>query len=152
MAKEPSGLSTEDNRRLDLQIFFPGQHILTDVVISHPLCPSNIVAASKEHSVVAQQAEQRKRAKYEQIAQQQHARFLPFSLETTGGMGLDVIELIDHISLACRDHLELENHLYISRGVHASVAIAVQKGNALVILGGYSRAVMRGGYGPVAAA
>jgi hypothetical protein len=152
VAKEPSGLSTEDNRRPDLQIVFPGQHILTDVVISHPLCPSHITAASKKHIVTAEQAEQRKHVKYHQIAEHQHARFLPFSVETTGGMGRDAVELVDQISLACRDHLTLESHLYIARGVRASVAIAVQKGNALAILGGYSRAVMRAGYGHVAAA
>jgi hypothetical protein len=44
-----------------------------------------------------------------------------FSLETTGGMEPDAIELIDQIGLACRDHLVLENHLYIFRGVRASV-------------------------------
>jgi hypothetical protein len=66
-------------------------------------------------------------------------------------MGPDAIELIDQISLEC-DHIVLENHLYISRGVRASAAIAVQRGNALAILGGYSRAVMRGGYGHVVAA
>jgi hypothetical protein len=152
VAKEPSGLSTEDNRRPDLQIVFPGQHILTDVVISHPLCPSHITAASKKHTVTAQQAEQRKHVNYHQLAEHQHARFLPFSVETTGGMGCDAVELVDQISLACRDHLTLESHLYIARGVRASVAIAVQKGNALAILAGYSRAVMRGGYGHVAAA
>ena len=46
-------------------------------------------------------------------------------------MGRDAVELVDQISLACREHLTLESHLYIARGVRASVAIAVQKGNAL---------------------
>jgi hypothetical protein len=50
-------------------------------------------------------------------------------------MGPDAIELIDQISLACRDHLVLENHLYISRCIRASVAIAMQIGNALAIVG-----------------
>ena len=38
-------------------------------------------------------------------------------------MGRDAVELVDQISLACRDHLTLESHLYIARGVRASVAI-----------------------------
>ena len=45
-----------------------------------------------------------------------HARFLPFSLETTGGMGRDAVELVDKISLACRDHLTLESHLLKTHG------------------------------------
>ena len=32
-----------------------------------------------------------------------HARLLPFSVETTGGMARDAIELLEQVSLACRD-------------------------------------------------
>lgn len=67
------------------------------------------------------------------------SRFLPFSAETTGGLGKDAEELIDQISLACRDHLALPSHYHIANAVRASIAIAVQKGNALAIFGGYSR-------------
>ena len=80
-----------------------------------------------------------------QFLSHQCARFLPFSAETTGGLGKDAEELIDQISLACRDHLALPSHYHIANGVRASVAIAVQKGNALAIFGGYSRAVKHAG-------
>jgi len=73
------------------------------------------------------------------------ARFLPFSVETTGGMGKDAEELIDQISLACRDHLILPTHHHIAHNIRASVAIAVQRVNALAVYAGYSRAVMRTG-------
>ena len=82
---------------------------------------------------------------YADVADAQCARFLPFSAETTGGLGKDAEELIDQISLACRDHLALPSHYHIANGVRASVAIAVQKGNALAMFGGYSRAVMHAG-------
>ena len=45
-----------------------------------------------------------------------------------GGLGKDAEELIDQISLACRDHIALSSHYHIANGVRASVAIAVQKG------------------------
>ena len=35
--REPRGLHVEDGRRPDIQIVFPGVHLLTDVVVSHPL-------------------------------------------------------------------------------------------------------------------
>jgi hypothetical protein len=49
------------------------------------------------------------------------------------------------LSLACRDHLALPSQYHIANGVRASVAIAVQKGNALAIFGEYNRAVMHAG-------
>lgn len=143
--REPVGLSTEDGRRPDLQIVIPGEHILTDVVISHPLCPSHLATASTKHLATAQKAEQRKHRNYSDMARTQQARFLPFSVETTGGMGKDAEELIDQISLACRDHLILPSHHHIANNIRASVAIAVQRGNALAVYAGYSRAVMRAG-------
>ena len=143
--KEPVGLSTEDGRRPDLQIVIPGESLLTDVVVSHPLCPTHLAPASKEHLATARSAELRKHRNYADVADAQCARFLPFSAETTGGLGKDAEELIDQISLACRDHLALPSHYHIANGVRASVAIAVQKGNALAIFGGYSRAVKHAG-------
>ena len=79
------------------------------------------------------------------------ARFLPFSVESTGGMGKDAEELIEQISLACCDHLVLPSHHHIAHNIRASVAIAVQRGNALAVYGGYSRAVMRAGTSHAAA-
>ena len=84
-------------------------------------------------------------ADLDEVAVAQCARFLPFSAETTGGLGKDAEELIDQISLACRDHLALPSHYHVANSVRASVAIAVQKGNALAIFGGYSRVVMHAG-------
>ena len=143
--KEPVGLSTEDGRRPDLQIVIPGEHILTDVVVSHPLCRSHLDTARAKPLATAEQAEQRAHRAYSSMAEAQNARFLPFSVESTGGMGKDAEELIEQISLACRDHLVLPSHHHIAHHIRASVAIAVQRGNALAVYGGYSRAVMRAG-------
>ncbi len=147
---EPKGLSPDTRARPDLQIAFPGQHILSDVVISHPLCPSHVVDASKEKLVVAEKASEQKHRSYDRIARIHHMRLLAFSVETMGGLGKEAVLLVDQIGLACRDHLTLETHDSIARGVRASVAIAVQKGNAMAVLAGYSRAVMRGGHPTVA--
>jgi len=35
--REPKGLASDRQLRPDLQIVFPGQHLLTDVAIAHPL-------------------------------------------------------------------------------------------------------------------
>ena len=57
--QEPPGLSTEDGRRPDLQIILPGACILTDVVVSHPLAPSHLLAASRSALIVARLLEYR---------------------------------------------------------------------------------------------
>jgi hypothetical protein len=115
------------------------------VVISHSLCPTHLHLASTKHLATAERAEQRKHRKYTDIAQTQQARFLPFSLETTGGIGKDAEELIDQISLASRDNLLLPSHHHIAHTIRASIAIAIQRGNALAVYGGYSRGVLRAG-------
>jgi hypothetical protein len=149
---EPPRLSADSRIRPDLQIVFPNQHILTDVVISHPTCPSHIVAASAKQLATAEQAAVTKHTTYDQLAVEQQARFLPFSVETMGGMSKEAVELVEQIGLACRDHLTLATHESIARGVRASVACAIQRGNAMTVLAVYSRAVMQGGRRPVVAA
>jgi hypothetical protein len=131
---EPHGLSPAGRLRPDMQILFPGQHILTDVVISHPLCPSHIAQASTGSCRVADKEAFKKSDKYAEVTQyQEGARFVPFAIETTGGMGKDARALVEQISLACRDHLTLQTHASIARGLRAAIAIAVQRGNGLAM-------------------
>src|ERR1700749_4859504 len=89
-----------------MQILFPGQHILTDRVISPPLCPSHIDLANTGSCRVADSEAVKKSNKYAEVTQHhQGARFVPFAIEATEGMGRDARTLIEQISLACRDHL-----------------------------------------------
>ena len=145
--KEPQGLSTEDGRRPDLQIILPGACILTDVVVSHPLCPSYVSLASTRPLAIARRAANYKQLKYKDVAATQLAHFIPFAVETTGGLSQDAKKLIDQLSLACKDHLTLPSHHTFANTIHSSVAIAIQRGNALAIQAGYSRAVMRASRG-----
>ena len=149
---EPPRLSRDSRIRPDLRIVFPNQHILTDVVISHPTCPSHIAAASAKQLATAEQAAVTKHNTYDEMAIEQQARFLPFSVETMGGMSKEAVELVEQIGLACRDHLTLATHESIARGVRPSVACAIQRGNAMTVMAVYSRAVMQGGRRPAVAA
>jgi hypothetical protein len=147
---EPRNLSKDKALKPDLHISFPGQQILTDVVISHPLCPTHVNTASKKQLILAEWAARRKHNSYDDVAREHHMRLLPFSVETMGGLSTEAQHLIEQIGLACRDHLCLETHESIARGVLASVAVAVQKGNALTVQAAYSQAVMRGRHPNVA--
>jgi hypothetical protein len=144
-AKEPAGLSTEDGRRPDLHIVVPGLSILTDVVVSHPLAPSHLSTAASKPLATANQAALRKHSKYTHLADTQQAHFVPFSVETSGGMTEEAEELVDQLSLACKDHLTLPSSRPFANSIRSSIAVAIQKGNALAIHAGFSRAVMRAG-------
>lgn len=144
-AREPSGLSTEDGRRPDLHIVIPGLSVLTDVVVSHPLAPSHLSAASVKPLTTANQAALRKHNKYKQLADTQQSHFLPFSVETTGGMTEDAEELVDQLSLTCKDHLTLPSSRPFAHSIRSSIAVAIQRGNAITIQCGFSRTIMRRG-------
>ena len=76
--REPVGLDVEDGRRPDLQIVFPGEHILTDVVVSHPLAPSHIERAAGASARIAKYWQETKRNKYTKTAANCEARLLIF--------------------------------------------------------------------------
>jgi hypothetical protein len=139
--REPVGLDLEDGRRPDLQIVFPGEHILTDVVVSHPLAPSYIAKAASAAARVAKYWQETKRNKYEKTAAHHEARLLPFAVETFGGLAPDAVTLLKELSRAGEEHLALWPRDVIVRQLLGSVAVAVQKGNAMAVLSGYSKAV-----------
>jgi hypothetical protein len=64
-------------------------------------------------------------------------------VETYGGMAPDAITLLDTISEAGKEHLSLWSHAQIVQHMLCSVAIAIQKGNAMAMLSAYSAAVVR---------
>ncbi len=122
---EPRNLSSDKALKPDLHVSFPGQQILSDVVISHPLCPSHVRMSSKKQLILAEGAARRKRHSYDDVAHQHHMRLLPFSVETMEGLSKEAEKLIEQIGLACRDHLCLETHESIARGVLASVTVCL---------------------------
>jgi hypothetical protein len=137
-AREPVGLHFQDNRRPDLQIVLHGQHVLTDVVVSHSLAPSHIRSRCK----VALWAQRKKQLKYKDTAAQHEAQLLPFSVETCGAMAPDAVRLLQLISRAGREHLGLWPHEQTMRHALGAVAVAVQRGTAIALLAGYSNAMV----------
>lgn len=145
VTREPAGLSSEDRQRPDLHIVIAPRSILTDVVVSHPSAPSHVDTARRTPLAVANQAAAVKQAKYTQVAHTQTADFIPFSVETHGGMAQGAEELIDQLAGACKDHLILPSANQFTNHVRSSIAIAIQRGNALAIQAGHARAVRREG-------
>jgi hypothetical protein len=140
--REVKGLDAKSDLRPDLQIVYPGRHVLTDVAVVHSLGsrgrdePANPTATAKD-------MEGRKRRKYTAIASRHDAELIHFVVETCGGFGPDAIALLDVISGAASEHLSLWSQEDAAKELLDSVAIAVQKGNAMTILGAHAAALLR---------
>jgi hypothetical protein len=120
---------------------YPGQHVLTDVAIVHPGAHARNQPANS--TATAKKAATGKRTRYAAIASRHDAELIPFVVETCGGLGKDAIALLDVISGAASEHLSLWSQEDAAKEMLNSVAIAVQKGNAMAILGAHAAAALR---------
>ena len=94
---EPPNLSDEDGRPPDIQMILNGQHILSDVKISYPCCPTHAPDAARHSLATAKKAETGKIRKYRHTANIQAAQFIPFAVETFGGLGPQAEKLMKQI-------------------------------------------------------
>jgi hypothetical protein len=133
--REVKGLTRDTHIRPDLQIFFPGRMLLTDVVIAHPLT-ENRIAAQQSAGAMNQS---RKRVKYSRIASKLGAELLPYSLETHGGMADDAMKLVQAMGEEGEETMGAWTKTEIVRYVVSLTASAVQRGNARIMLAGRMR-------------
>ena len=87
-------------------------------------------------------AQASKRTKYAAIATRHHAELLPFVAETCGGLCPDAVTLLDVISGAAAQHLSLWSQPDAAKQLLDSVSIAIQKGNAMTVLGAHAAATL----------
>jgi hypothetical protein len=145
--REPEGLETTDGRRPDLRVVIGTHHVIADVVVTHPLAGSYLRNNTALTQLGAARARQKKKhVKYDRTAAQHHAQMLAFSVETCGGMASDAITLMHIIADAGEEQLGLWPKGEILQEMVSAVSIAVQRGNAMTFLAGYTRA-MAGGAG-----
>lgn len=140
--REPVGLRSADGLCPDLQLVLPGRHIISDVVISHPLAPGKVKEGMSWTSTgAARVAQGEKHREYTKLAVANHAELLPFSVETYGGMAPDAIKLLSAMGDMGEEQLGMWPRHVVIRHLIGSVATAVQRGNAVTWLSGYSRAL-----------
>jgi len=142
--REPKGLVSDQRLRPDLQIVFPGCHLLSDVVIAHPFTSSRIKHrnALGGNAPLARLHEKIKTIKYKALTAQQQATFIPFAAETCGGLGPQALKLLKLLAEQAREHLSIWPHHDIVGHMLGAVAVAIQKGNAMAVLAGFSNALM----------
>jgi hypothetical protein len=137
--KEVEGLDPNSVQRPDLQIGFPGRLLLTDVVISHSLTAAGIERGKSR--VLEQQG--KKNRKYAAVASRIGAELLNVSVDSCGGMATDATRLIEAISEEGeRFSMGTWTSGEIARQLMGAIATAVQRGNALAMLAGYTRAIV----------
>jgi len=134
--REPSGLSDEDQLRPDLQLLLDQHNLLIDVTIVHPTCPSHL-HKSQTQLKTAHQACEAKKNKYKQLAEQQKAVFIPFAIESFGGLSHSARNLIRTIATFANDHLSAWSKEEIITNINSAIACAVQRGNAITALAAY---------------
>ena len=139
--REASGMQADSLLRPDMRIVYPGQHVLTDIAVTHSLGYRGRLSAGSQLSA-AKKVQREKRDKYAAIAARHDAEFLPFVAETCGGLAPDAVELLDVISSAAAEHLSLWSRQDAAKELLDSVSIAIQKGNAMTVLGAHAAATL----------
>ena len=139
--REPTGMSAEDGSRPDMRIVVGGEHIITDVVVTRPMAPGYIKKLGRKRLGTAQHLEGIKHRKYDRVAARHEAEMLPFSVESSGGVGPDAVRLLQIISEAGQEYLALWPFEETLKQLVGSIAIAIQRGIAITFLNGHSRAL-----------
>ena len=133
---EPSSLSDDNGLRPDLQLIMDQYNKLIDVTIVHPTCPSHVKQAQTQLKT-AHDACENKTNKYMKLAQQQSADFVPFAVESFGGLSDSATDLINEISVFASEHLSAWSKEEIIEDLTSAIACAIQRGNAIAALSGY---------------
>lgn len=129
---EPAHLAESSRIRPDISVFLDDKQILVDVSVVHPTAASYINKAVIKPLAATSQRAAHKRRKYQQLCNAQRAHFVPFLVESYGGLSADAVEFINRItafsnSIASQQQnaLPLSGHCVL-----ADIAIAIQRGNA----------------------
>ena len=135
---EVRGLDPHSNQRPDIMLVFPGRVVLADVSVSHSLTPAQITNGS---AAASQQS--KKNAKYAAVASRLGAELLNLAVDSCGGMALGASRLIEAIAEeGARWSAGTWTESGIQRQLLGAIATAVQRGNGLAMLAGYTRAAV----------
>ena len=131
--REPQGVSRMDGKRPDGMSMYPwkqGKLLLWDFTCVDTLAPSHVAIASTDPGKVANDAESRKIKHYESLTDSYH--FVPVCIETFGVWGDLGMAFIKEVGKMV---IEQTGEKRSTAFLFQSLGIAIQRGNALSILG-----------------
>jgi hypothetical protein len=132
---EPAALCHDSNKRPDIQIDLPARTLLSDVTISHPSTKSwRTVAAKRGVEAVGDEREVEKNTNYSVMAQAIDMEFIPFVLYTYGGFHSSALKVIQRMAESLDPACCLLSRAEWKRMLMQHIAIAVQRGNADIMI------------------
>lgn len=144
MVVEPSGLFVDSNQRPDLLVIVNHVMYLVDVTVVNPEAPSH-VNHSETALGAAKEAEKAKERKYRELlmygdkeGKRSSYKFVPFVVETHGGLGDKAVKFLSALSVFAKENTFAISHHDLMQGLRHSIAAALQRGNALIMLAGYA--------------
>ena len=82
-----------------------------------------------------------KKNKYDELSQNQNCTFIPFVIETYGGLGKRAQGFLNELSIFAIDHAVIRSRFDIVNGLRYAIACSVQRGNALIAAAGYANSL-----------
>jgi len=140
---EPSGLSGESSQmRPDCRLILDSLTLLVDTTIVHPTARGQLDNPAQSEQLctiplhTAATAAVAKQNKYQAMSLLQGAQFIPFAMETYGGVHPSCWQLIKEIGTFAVDHESAWSRREIIDNCLQATAIAVQRGNAAAAITG----------------
>ena len=125
---EPSAVSNDNRNRVDVEAHLGSLLLHIDVRITHPTSTSYMPVAMKSLGA-AKQAEKEKKRKHGKNAENVGAVFVPYVVETFGGIAPEAETLNKKISTFAEEHSITENREDFLQKLKSEIASAVQYGN-----------------------
>ena len=94
-----------------------------------PTCSNN----QATHHNAIQAKERQKKSKYDKLAAERSAVFVPFIATTFGGLGKEALKFIDMLSAYARHSSAAASHKTIMDDLKFGIAVKIQQGNYKII-------------------
>ena len=135
---EPPSFDKDSNKRVDIDVFLGSLHLHIDVLITHPTAKTNHRHGMRELGA-AIHGENLKIRKHKATADMVGATFVPYVVETFGGVAPQAHSLNRKIAGFAEEHSVLVKKEDFSMMIVAEVAAAVQYGNLRLTTKGYQQ-------------
>ena len=131
----PAGESDKDGRRADIEVYLPDRTIVGDVTVSHPATKTWRKKVSRWGvNAVGDSREGKKNERYRAMADQHDKKFQAIVMYTYGGLHTSARKFIKAICDSLDPALCLLSHTEFRAELYAHIAIALQRGNAEIMI------------------
>jgi hypothetical protein len=129
---EPSHCFSDNLLRPDLEIIMGSQRYFIDVTIISPTNPSNLSYGLKLLGAAAYK-EKMKQNKYAKLSNEAGASFIPFVIESYGGLGKQAKKFIETLGVYSREHGATITTQDLISGLRYTMSCMIQRGNGLIM-------------------